>query len=308
MTASPDVVGLGYCVWDTLIMVPQVPEWDRAEPEFAQEIVQSGGGPVATALVTLARLGAAAGFIGVVGDDVAGQCIQREFAQEHVDLHRVQVQPGAESRQTTVLVQTGTGKRSFLAYPGSVGDIRLTAADRAYITSARFLHLDGLYMTGATQAARWMRGAGGQVVYDASRPKEGLQDLMPYISVLISNASFPGAYTGQQDLRAAGDELLRQGPSLVVVTRSESGCVCLTARETITVPGFDVPIVDTTGAGDAFHGAFIYGLLRGWSTERTAIFANAVGAINCTALSGRAALPSLAQTLGFLAAHGHSWE
>jgi sulfofructose kinase len=308
MTGRPDVVGLGYCVWDTLIIVPQIPEWDSAQPEFAQEILQSGGGPVATALVTLARLGASAGFVGVVGDDLAGQSIQREFAREHVDLQRLQVHAGAESRQTTVVVQTSTGKRSFLAYPGSAGDVHLTAADQAYIGSARFLHLDGLSMAAATEAARWIRKAGGQVVYDASRPKDGLRDLMPSISVLISNASFPAAYTGIQDLPAAVCELLRQGPRLVVVTRSEAGCFCFSADESITVPGFDVAVVDTTGAGDAFHGAFIYGLLQGWSTQRTAIFANAVAAINCTALGGRTALPSLEQTLEFLAARGHRWE
>ncbi len=303
-----DVVGLGYCVWDSLVLVRRIPEWDDPQPEFALDFAPSGGGPVATALVTLARLGATVGFIGNVGDDDAGQSIRQALTAEQVNLDRLRVLHDVQSRQTTVLVQAETGKRSFLSYPGSVGDVSLGPADRAYITAARFLHLDGLYMAEATKAARWMRQAGGEVVYDANRPKEGLPELLPHISVLISNASFPTAYTGLASVEQAAQRLLDLGPRLVVVTLSEQGCLCFSRQENLAVVGFEVPVLDTTGAGDAFHGAFIYGMLQGWSTQQTALFANAVAAINCTGLGGRAALPSQQQTMEFLSSRGCGWQ
>jgi sugar/nucleoside kinase (ribokinase family) len=296
-----DVVGLGYCALDYLGIVPGRPEFD-ADTVSLSDFAKSGGGPVSTALVALARLGARTGYIGVLGTDEGGTFLKGEFEREGVDLSRLRVQAGARSQICMVLVEAGTGRRSILCYRAA-GELMLDEADRTYLSSARYLHLDGHHMDAAITAARWARADGVKVSFDANRPRPRLDELLPLVDVLIASERFPPAYTAQEDLVRTGRSLLEMGPEIVVITLGPEGCLCLWEDQAILhVPGFQVDVVDTTGAGDAFHGAFLYGLLQGWELECTAVFANAVAAINCTHLSGRAGLPSLSEVEAFLKA------
>jgi sulfofructose kinase len=301
-----DVVGLGYCSWDYLGIVDAIPEFDAPTVSLA-DFATSGGGPVATALVTLARLGARTGFIGAIGDDDAGWQCKQAFVQDGVDFQRMRVHAGARTPICMILVQSGSGRRSILCYRGTCPEVELEPADYSYLTLARFLHLDGHHVSAAIEAARLMHEIGGTVVLDVNRPRPRLDELLPWVDVLITNAYFPAAYTGQQNLDHAAQFLQQTGVRLVVTTLGEKGCKCFTAEGQWYVPGFSVPVVDTTGAGDAFHGAFIYGLLQNWPLEHTATFANAVAALNCTALGGRAALPRLEQVFAFLRGTGR-WD
>lgn len=297
---SLDVIGLGYCVWDYLGIIAEVPAFD-APTATLDDFAISGGGPVSTALVTLGRLGVRAGFLGTVGDDEAGMNIRRAFEHEGIDISRLRVRAGMRSQVCIGLVQAQTGKRMLLRYPGTAGEVCLEPPDRDYITAARFLHLDGYHIHAAITAAQWTHEAGATVVLDANRPRPHLDELLPWVDVLITNADFPTAYTGEPNLEQATRQLLAKTEAgLVVSTLGERGCFYINAESQSYVPGFEVPVVDTTGAGDAFHGAFIYGLLQGWPVERTATFANAVAALNCTALGGRAALPRLHDVEDFL--------
>ena len=299
-SATMDVVGLGYCSWDYLGILDEIPTFDAPTVSLGDFAI-SGGGPVSTALVTLARLGARSGYLGAIGDDEAGLNLRRTFEEEGIDIRHMRVRPGTRSPVCICLEQAGTGKRIILCHRGTSGEVHLEPADRVYITAARFLHLDGHHMNAAITAAQWMHQAGGTVVLDANRPRPRLDELLPWVDVLITNAHFPTAYTGEQPLAKAGRRLLSETRArLVVSTLGDDGCLCITAEKETHVPSFHVPVVDTTGAGDAFHGAFIYGLLQGWPIERTATFANAVAAMNCTALGGRAGLPRLHEVEGFL--------
>lgn len=294
-----DVVGLGYCNWDYLGIVDRIPEFDASVRDMA-DFVGAGGGPVATALVALARLGVRTGHVGILGDDEPGFETRRAFEEEGVDVCQLRVQRGARSKVSLVLVEASTGRRSIVCYRGSHDELQLQDSDREYVTAARFLHLDGNQMGAAITAARWMREAGGRVVLDANKPRARLDELLPLVDVLITNATFPEAYTGHEDLSRAQNELMGTGASMVVTTLGEDGCACLTVDSSVRVVGFAVDVVDTTGAGDAFHGGFIYGLLQDWDLARTARFANAVAALSCTALGGRAALPRLQNVEAFL--------
>lgn len=294
-----DVVGLGYCSWDYLGILDEIPAFD-APTVSLDDFAISGGGPVSTALVTLARLGARSGYVGAIGDDDIGLSLRRTFDEEGIDISRLRMRRGTRSAVCICLVQARTGKRVILCYRGTSAEVDLESADRAYITAARFLHLDGHHMNAAITAAQWMHEARGTVVLDANRVRSRLDELLPWVDVLITNAHFPTAYTGEANLEQAARRLLSTGAGLVVSTLGEEGCLCITAERESHRPGFEVPVVDTTGAGDAFHGAFIYGLLQGWPIERTGTFANAVAAMNCTALGGRAALPRLHEVEQFL--------
>lgn len=290
-----DVVGLGYCSYDILALTPEEPIFDGLVGTHLDDLATDGGGPVGTALVALARLGARAGYVGLLGNDAEGLWLRDQFLDEGVDVARLRIQGEVGTNLCLVLVDAA-GRRAILCQRRvSAGDLSLDRADRATIQAARVLHLDGQFMPAALQAARWMREAGGIVCYDGNHPRPGLDELLPLVNWLVVAESFPARYTGCGDSEVAARELLALGPELLVVTEGQKGCRAWTGSERVQVPAFPVQVVDTTGAGDAFHGGLIYGKLQGWELERVVLFASAVAGLNCQTLGGRRGLPTLDQ-------------
>jgi sulfofructose kinase len=306
MSKHPAVVGVGCAALDYLGVVPGMPGFDDAEAVMAQQWLISGGGPAATALVALARLGVEAAYLGVLGADIVGQAVRAEFVREGVDVGRLRFDTAFRSLTSLVLVQAGTGRRAFISFRDSDPGFEWTEQDQELIRQARFLHLDGWYPGIGLRAAEIARQAGVPVCLDAYRVDERTAEWVALADVLIATESFPRRYTGEEDLESASQILLAQGPDVVAVTLSERGCLVVTREGSFRVAGFPVQVVDTTGAGDVFHGAFLYGLLQSWSLARTATFANAAGALACRQLGGRSAIPSLAELEAFLDRSGAS--
>jgi sulfofructose kinase len=301
-----DVVGLGYCSYDILAIVDEMPSFDDVRGVHLADLVYDGGGPVGTALATLARLGAWAGYIGVLGDDREGQWLRSLFVKEGVHVSRLRMPAEAGSNVCLLLVERATGRRAILCHSRvNATDLILDEADRLYIQAARVLHLDGQLLPRAIQAACWASEAGVKVCFDGNHPRPGLEELLPMVDWLVVAETFPEAYTGLSDPRKSADALLRQGPEVLVVTQGERGCEVWAGSEHFRAPGFLIQAVDTTGAGDAFHGAFLYAMLQDWDLQRAATFANAVAAINCQTLGGRRGLPTLAQVKDLLEGQAH---
>jgi sulfofructose kinase len=135
------------------------------------------------------------------------------------------------------------------------------------------------------------------VCFDGNHPRAGLGELLPLVDWLVVAETFPTTYTGNPNPCEAADELLDLGAEVLIVTQGSRGCSVHTGRERFHVPALTVQAVDTTGAGDAFHGAFIYAMAQGWRLERAAAFSNAAAALNCLTLGGRRGLPALSQVL-----------
>lgn len=297
-----EVVGLGYCVYDILAIVGSMPDFDDVDFAHVSELVHDGGGQVGTAITTLARLGARAGYLGVLGDDREGRWLRDLFARDGVDTTRLRLDGRVGTNVCLILVSQATAGRAFLCHRRvDSNDLALDDRDREYIQSARVLHLDGQFMPAAIQAARWAKQAGARVCYDGNHPRPRLEELLPLVDWLIVAESFAAGYTGRSDVGEAAARLLDLGVQVLVVTRGEQGCQVWTATEHFEAAGHVVEPVDTTGAGDAFHGAFVYAMLQGWGLRPAARFANAVAAINCRTLGGRRGLPSLDQIMEELA-------
>jgi sulfofructose kinase len=297
----PELVGLGYCVYDILAVVPGPPDFEEVGMTPLAALTQDGGGQVSTALTAAARLGLQAGYIGLLGDDAEGSWLRQRFVAERVDVTRLRLEPGAGTNVCLILVHGGTAQRAILCHRRvKPGGLVLDADDRDYIQGARVLHLDGQFMPAALQASRWARQAGVKVSYDGNHPRPGLEELLPLVNWLVVAEPFPAAYTGLSDPQDAARALLALGPELLVVTQGERGCRIWTPGWDLIAKGFCLPAVDTTGAGDAFRGGLIYALLQGWELERVAAFANAVAALNCLTLGGRRGLPSLDQVYHLL--------
>lgn len=299
-----DVVGLGYCVYDILAIVPGPPDFDDVGMTPLAGLVYDGGGQVGTALAALARLGARAGYVGLLGNDREGRWLESRLIQQGVEVSRLRLRDDMGTNICVILVDQATARRCILCDRRiRPAELKLDELDREYVQAARVLHLDGQFMPAAIQAARWAKAAGTKVCYDGNHPRPGLDELLPLVDWLVVAAPFPAAYTGLSDLGLAAQALLAQGAELLVVTQGETGCRIWTAAGQWHAPGFAVQAIDTTGAGDAFHGAFVYGMLQGWDLIRVATFANAVAAINCCTLGGQHGLPTLEQVQAWLAAH-----
>jgi len=306
MTGDLQVVGLGMCTLDVLLRLRDMPTWEHGTR--ISNFRLDGGGPVGTAIVTAARLGARTGFIGTAGDDEAAKLKLRSMIEAGVDISRIVTHPGPDDQVIFVFVHAETGERIFSGVQVEQRpQLRVEDMDRDYITSAEYLHLDGYHADVALEAAKWMREAGKKVVLDGHKTnnvRSHLRALLEYVDVLISGAGFAQALTGITDIWEAGKATLEQGPSIFVQTDGENGSYTITADECFHTPVFDVDVVDTTGAGDVFHGAYIVGLLHGWDIKTIATFCTAVSGLECTRLGGRVGIPRFDEVISFLNQRG----
>ena len=294
-----DVVGLGCACLDFLGIVPRLPAGD--EQIWMSDSTQQGGGMVSTALVTLSRLGASTAFVGKIGNDMAGRFVKEEFDLYGVDATHLGIAPGESTPISMILVDAPTGERTIMA-GGTTVALPAAEVPAELVSSAKYLHLDNTNRRAALTAARLARDSGVPVVLDADTvsPPEDLEDLLHLTDYLIASRVFSKALTGQADPSEAAKALSSYGPAVTVVTLGEEGSHTLAGGRSFHTPAFPVGVVDTTGAGDVYHGAFIFGLLQAWEVEKTAEFASAVAAMSCTRLGGRSGIPDLKCALDFL--------
>ncbi len=307
MSDSLQVVGLGMCTLDVLLRLKDMPTWERGTR--ISDFRLDGGGPVGTAMVTAARLGARVGFIGTAGNDESAELKLRSMIEAGVDISRLVTYPGQEDQVVFVFVHAETGERTFSGVGREQRPVlKAEDMDRDYITSAEYLHLDGFHYEVALQAAKWMREDGKKVVLDGHKTsgtvRSHLRDLIEHVDVLISGSGFAKGLTGISDIWEAGQAALEMGPSIFVQTEGEEGSYTITPDERFHTPAFPVEVVDTTGAGDVFHGAYIVGLLHGWNLQQVAQFATAASAIECTKLGGRVGIPCFDEVTSFLEKRG----
>jgi sulfofructose kinase len=134
------------------------------------------------------------------------------------------------------------------------------------------------------------------VVADFDTVYKNVEKLFPYIDYLIASTQFLPAVTGHADPFRVLENMARvyqvRTPGM---TLGRDGALVYHEGKFLYSPGFVVATVDTTGAGDVFHGAFCYSLLAGWSMDRSLDFSNAMAALNCTVLGARGGIKSLAQ-------------
>ncbi len=299
-----DVVGIGYSAMDYLGIVPRYPELD--EKLQMLEFSKQGGGPAATAMATVGRLGGRASYVGKVGDDDFGRFMLTELEKDGVNIDRVVVQHGAPSQFAFIVVDGETGKRTIFWTRSGIDPLLAEELDRDHILSARVLLVDGHDAAAAIAAASWANEVGIPVVYDAGSVRDGSEELAARTDFLAASCLFARQLTGEEDAERAGRLMLGGKSKLAAVTLGEEGCVYATSEGTFRQPAFEVDVVDTTGAGDVFHGALSYAVSHGWPYAEIIEFCSAVAALKCTKLGGRAGIPSLPRTLDFLRARSEN--
>lgn len=305
-----DIVGVGFCCVDVLLRVEKIPRPE--EGTRVLEVSRQGGGMVATAMVAAARLGARCGFVGWCGDDDLGRELLAEFAHYSVDTSAFVVRRGATSNLCYVLVDSRTAARSFVGQDGTAAPLRPEDLRPAYIIAGHIVHL-GDEGPAEQAAARWARQAGRLVTFDGtSWHGEASLAFLPLVDVHIVSRFYaagcaqalglPPPHTPEHALELAC-RLRALGPREVIITLAERGCVAAGPEGELCIPAFPVVAVDTTGAGDVFHGAYLYAMLQGWPARQRLVFASAAAALKCRRLGGRAGIPTRPEVEAFLGAH-----
>jgi sulfofructose kinase len=285
---------------DTLLVVPHFPAY--AGKAVYQDEILSPGGQVASAMVTCARLGLRTKYIGTVGDDERGRIQIESLLGSGIDLEHVQIRGGCANQSAYIIIDRTTGERTVLWRRDDC--LRISPAEIApeQITCARMLHIDGHDTAAVEHAAKIARAAGMPVTVDVDTIYHGFDRVLPHVDYLIASSEFPVQWTNERDpFRAL--EMIQQEYKMRVaaMTLGAHGALALEDGKFVYSPAFVVNCVDTTGAGDVFHGAFCYAVLQHMEMNDALDFSNAMAALNCTALGARGGIRGLDEVKALMA-------
>ena len=286
-----DVLGIGLNATDTLILVNEYPAY-AGKVAFEREMV-SPGGQVATTMVACSRLGLQARYVGTVGDDVCGQIQQESLRGTGVDTSAVIVRQDCPNQTAYIVIDGRTGERTVFWQRDDC--LRLHPAELSAddIAHARLLHIDGCDIDAAAFAASIARKAGVPVSLDVDTVYPGFEVVLQNVDYLVAGNGWPQRWTGEADPFAALNRLRDEyGFTVAATTLGTYGALALYQDRWFYSPGYEVSCVDTTGAGDVFHGAFCYSMLNSLDMAEALEFSNAAAALSCTAIGARGHIPT----------------
>jgi len=285
-----DLVGVGLNATDTLISLADYPV-RGSKLEYSNSSVMPGG-QVATTVVACQTWGLRTRYVGKLGDDHAA-CLHREaFDRVGVEARLITVSGGV-SPQSLILVDGG-GERTVLCRRDESMALQPGELKREWILNARVLHVDGHETAAATLAASWAHQAGIPVVADLDETYPGVDDLIANIDYLIVSKDFSCKLMDDKNLESALKRMQsRYECRLSAATLGEDGVLAWDGRKFYRSAAYQVPVVDTTGAGDIFRAGFIYGLLREWPLDRQLDFSCAAAALNCMAAGARGGIKTV---------------
>jgi sulfofructose kinase len=244
-------------------------------------------------MVTCASLGLKTKYIGTVGDDERGRIQMESLRGSGIDIEHVQIRPGCANQSAYIIIDRATGERTVLWRRDDCLRISPSEIAPEQITCARLLHIDGHDTPAVEHAAKIARAAGMPITVDVDTIYHGFDRVLGSIDYLVASSEFPGQWTSERDpFRAL--ELIQgeYGMRVAAMTLGAHGALARAEGRFVYSPAFVVNCLDTTGAGDVFHGAFCYAVLQGMSLAETLEFSNAMAALNCTQVGARGGIAS----------------
>jgi sugar/nucleoside kinase (ribokinase family) len=274
-----DVIGLGENSFDHVYRLPRYPS--PGGPDAKLEIrsrEMRAGGQVVTTLCTCASLGLKAKYLGAFGSDEGGRFVQNAIARRGVDLRDALVSE-APNRYAVILVDETTGERVVLWQRDPRLVLPPDTLRPEMVADTRLVHVDAVDEAAALQAARLAQAAEVPVTTDIDSVGPNTLRLVSMVTVALFAEHVPAALTGEADPETA---LLDTPPAMLCTSLGAGGAMLLTPDGLFHEPALEVDVVDTTGAGDVFRGAFITAFLAGFPPEAILRFANAAAAVSCT--------------------------
>ena len=292
VTPPVDVVGVGLNATDTLLMVDRFPAY--AGKVLYEDEILSPGGQVASAMVCCARLGLRAKYIGTIGDDERGRVQMESLRGSGVNLDHVQVRQNCANQSAFIVIDRSTGERTVFWRRSDCLRLKPEEIATEHITCARMLHIDGHDTPAVARAASIAREAGIPVSVDVDTVYHGFDRVLPKVDYLITSSEFPAAWTSERDPFRALELIQNEfGMRCAAMTLGAHGALARMDGRFVYSPAFVVNCVDTTGAGDVFHGAFCYAVLEGMEIGDALEFSNAMAALNCMAIGARGGIRGL---------------
>jgi sulfofructose kinase len=253
-------------------------------------------------MVACAHLGLRVKYIGTVGDDERGRVQMESLKGSGINLDDVWIREGCPNQTAYILIDQGTGERTVLwSRPDC---LRLTPEEirEEMIVSARLLHIDGHDTPAVAKAAEIARRLNIPVTVDVDTVYHGFDRVLPNVDYLIASSEFPGQWTSERDPFKALELMQNEyGMKVAAMTLGAHGALARVDGRFVYSPAFVVNCVDTTGAGDVFHGAFCYAVLQELPMRESLDLANAMAALNCTAIGARGGIRTLADARALIA-------
>lgn len=287
---------------DLLVRVKRFPGVD--DEVEAQAMTSYAGGDAANVAAQAARLGMRTAIIASVGNDDAGRVMKLELQRLGVDVSAVQT----SSKQNTgrvIAVVREDGQRNLITYRGANTDLVLTDAHRVFLDAALVIHLSDPLPQVVSTLPGLLKDAEKEISLDpgAITATRGLDALMPILGLtkyFFCNENELKLLTGAESPEKGAEIILNSGPDFVFLKRGSEGCWIFTPSGQISVRGFDVDVVDTTGSGDAFDAGMLYALTQNMPLQMAARFANAVGGLTAQAVGSQTSQPDLRHVLDFI--------
>ena len=283
---------------------------DEVRPVFgqAEKLVEEASLTVGSSSAILAcgaaRLGLKTAFIGVVGDDLFGRYMLDAMQSRNVNTSACIIDRTLATGFSVILSEPGD--RAILTYAGSIASLRFEDIDLGFLERTRHLHLSSYFLLEALRPAlpqlfRAAKERGLSTSLDTNWDPSGtwdggLQEVFPYVDVLLPNEAEALYLSGEEELAAALETLAGEVP-LVAVKLGAQGAVARQGAEEAWAPTLPVEVVDTTGAGDSFDAGFLYGFLNDWPVEKSLRLACACGSLSTRAVGGTAAQATLQEAL-----------
>ncbi|MBP3580313.1 MAG: carbohydrate kinase family protein [Clostridia bacterium] len=295
MNKTIDLIGFGDPYLDLVVKLNRLPQTNKNTT--INDYGFQGGGNVPTACVAAARLGLKTSLIGCVGNDLFGKISLSDLEYNNVNISKMSVQNEKKSNFCICVTEDEVNGKEFISKPGDFSPITEQEIDEEFFASTRMMHV-ALITPAVAKACDIVHKHGGKISVDANYYRAYTYDYYDKIDIFIGSELYYDSFCQDKGLdrnEYAKNMLLLKsfGPEIVIFTFGPEGCRGIYEDKYFEIPAFDVEVVDTTGAGDVFHGAFDYGYLQGWDVEKCAVFSSAVSAIKCTRPGGRSGIPTL---------------
>ncbi|MFQ5582588.1 MAG: carbohydrate kinase family protein [Mariprofundaceae bacterium] len=289
-----DVLCVGHAAYDITMSTSR--HCGADEKMQADSMQLSGGGPAANAAVTVTRLGGTAAFCGYLGNDLFGDAHMAEFEAAGVDT--LLIMRGPRPSPVSAILSKPDGTRAVVNYKGDTPWLEPNAVDPLSV-QPKVMLLDGHEPLLSVPLVKWAREQHIPTVLDAGSDHKGTRELAPLVDYLVASSRFAYDWCGTEHMDAALQQLSELAPH-VVITLGGHGLVWASDGKAGALPAFGVAAVDTTGAGDAFHGAFALGVAQGMEWDALLRFSSAAGALACTRLGARSGIPSASEVTALL--------
>lgn len=297
------IVGIGACVMDTLITVPNYPKEDSKLRAESSKV--AGGGPTATGLVAAQKLGEHTAYIGVLADDNGGVFLLGDFRKYGVCTDYVSVKQGYRSFASTIWLAKDSATRTCVFDKGNLPSWQLSKEQKQAIIDSEILMVDGNDIDAAEEACKIARANNTKVLYDCGGLYEGVERILKLTDVMIPSEEFALGHTGCDNVSDAAKCLYElYHPEVVVITCGKEGGLIYDGMTSVSYPAFVVEAVDTNGSGDVFHGAFAAAMVKGYSYMNCCMFASATSAIKCMGIGARESVPDEKSVYKFLESRG----